>query len=128
MSASTNTPQAFTPGPWKVRDDRADELLAGAEPSGWVSIEAKEYQTVASAYNRGYETNKANARLIAAAPDLLEALQALSNIYMYAWDRVDGALVLMDKGVERYEQANAKAVAALQKARGESEQANSKEA
>lgn len=75
MSLLTDTPQAFTPGPWKVRDDRADELLAGAEPSGWVSIEAKEYQTVASAYNRGYETNKANARLIAAAPELLEALK-----------------------------------------------------
>lgn len=109
--ASTNTLQAFTPGPWKVNDDRADELAAGAQPSGWVSIRANKYDTVASAYNRGYETNMANARLIAAAPELLAALEPFAK---FACDEPNDCF-------------NCRARRAVNKAKGECEQANSKE-
>jgi hypothetical protein len=58
---------AFTPGrPWKAR-------------SGGYSIaiyERVEEQTVAMGYGKTLPEAQANARLIAAAPELLEALQA----------------------------------------------------
>lgn len=52
-----------TPGPWTVND---------------VSIEA-DGGLVALAYARGKGSMKANARLIAAAPELLEALKAVER-------------------------------------------------
>jgi hypothetical protein len=45
------------------------------------------------------------------AQTLREALQALSHMYSYAWDRTDGALVMFD--IERFEAAHEKARTAL---------------
>jgi hypothetical protein len=66
-----------TPGPWAVNDQRANgwmnnAMYVGSDCTG---------QILARVYN---ETNdeEANARLIAAAPELLEALQALFNAYV----------------------------------------------
>ena len=41
------------------------------------------------------------------------ALNGLVNMYANTWDRVDGALVMMDTGVERFEKAHEAARAAL---------------
>lgn len=53
-----------TPGPWRV--------------SGKQSIRAGEQRYVAKAT---WDNGEANAHLIAAAPDLLEALQGLAALY-----------------------------------------------
>ena len=52
-----------TPGPWEVRE--VDGLFAIAHPTGWV-LESNDEQQ-----------NRADAKLIAAAPMLLKALQRI---------------------------------------------------
>jgi hypothetical protein len=47
------------------------------------------------------------------ADKLAEALRGLSNLYGFAWDRVDGGLMMMEAGVERFDIAHEKALAAL---------------
>lgn len=54
-----------TPGPWRQRDDPADWLIEGADGA----LLAKAYTNVMAA--------GANAQLIAAAPELAEALETL---------------------------------------------------
>lgn len=48
-------------------------------------------------------------------PMLVEALKELSNMYAFAWDRVDGGLSMHGDGVRRFESAHAKAEKALSK-------------
>lgn len=36
-------------------------------------------------------------------PELTSALKGLSDMYCFAWDRVDGGLMMMDSGLERFE-------------------------
>lgn len=50
--------------------------------------------------------NDADARLMTLAPVLLKTLTDLSNMYASTWDRVDGALVMMDSGISRFEKAH----------------------
>lgn len=42
-----------------------------------------------------------------------EALRGLSSMYAQTWDRVDGALILLPSGVDRFEKAHADASNAL---------------
>jgi hypothetical protein len=51
--------------------------------------------------------------------ELLSALEALSQMYVHAWDEVGGGLVMMPESVAKFEEAHAKAAAAIQRARGE---------
>jgi len=67
----------FTPGPWRV----SGLLIKAVDHGKWFGI-AK-----AGGSRLTIEGWKANARLIAAAPDLLKALQALLPL----WDREDVA-------------------------------------
>jgi hypothetical protein len=62
---------------------------------------------------------EANARLIASAPDLLAALEALSNMYVHAWDRVDGGLTMFGPSVPLFEKVHFAAQVAVAKAKGE---------
>ena len=63
-----------TQGPWEVRT--VDSLFAVAGPDDWIaSIEVDELGHLADIDGQNVATNKANARLIAAAPDLLAALE-----------------------------------------------------
>ena len=61
-----------TPGPWKMR-----ETYSNGEPNGCV-IEPMRYELTTSNNDENY----ANARLIAAAPEMLEALRAFTA----SWD------------------------------------------
>jgi len=64
-----------TPAPWKARqvpDDAKNEKY-----SHWV--DAQNAAPVADVRDYGEETSEANARLIAAAPELLEALKNLTE-------------------------------------------------
>ncbi len=56
-----------TPGPWTVREDKDEWAIIGSEPS-WVC-----------GINRRNHSAKANARLIATAPELLAALETLAD-------------------------------------------------
>lgn len=61
--------QAFTPGPWVVKHDKQGLPFIGVASDPWT------YQgTVATV-----DTGDANARLIAAAPDMYKLLQQLSE-------------------------------------------------
>ena len=58
-----------TPGPWIVWPDNNNRLQVGQSTN----------YTVAEIMQTPIHGQEANARLIAAAPDLLEALQAIAN-------------------------------------------------
>ena len=73
MSAS-DQPIVHTPGPWEVREHEG--LFAIAHPTGWV-LESNDEQQ-----------DRTDARLIAAAPDLLAAL----NDLLYELPRHSGGL------------------------------------
>lgn len=68
----------FTPGPWVIipgGDEWSQGRIATIEPALETMLEIN-YWTVAEVNNRRHES-EANALLIAAAPDLLEALENL---------------------------------------------------
>lgn len=93
----------FTPGPWKADDNdietAAGELLATAYAMDRDRLEGRDF----------YETAQHNAHLIAAAPDLYEALD---NLAMAA----EFQIALGDKA---WIEMHGVAKAALAKARGE---------
>ena len=61
-----------TPGPWRVEVDTDPEASWERK---WPTINAEKYEVVGcEGFYGDYETDMANARLIVAAPDLLEAL------------------------------------------------------
>ena len=68
--AITEQRAAHTPGPW-IRGARLLDVCAGASVVATVAC--------ASSHPATEEQAHANARLIAAAPDLLEALEIVSN-------------------------------------------------
>ena len=81
---------AHTPGPWLIQrgDEWADGIvtLHGHNEDG-----TPMYWTVAS-YNRRRDEAEANARLIAAAPELLEALKELIAAVDAIGERPSGEL------------------------------------
>lgn len=62
----------YTPGRWEIRKNKNDELEIWAE-GFWIAI--LPHQCLRSVEDQ----QKVNARLVAAAPDLLEALQGVYN-------------------------------------------------
>lgn len=103
----------FTPGPWHVVDatvaesrwvvGTADDCsVATAEPAGpWVS----------------HEEADGNARLIAAAPDLYEALDTSWQLIAELEEAITNGLKLLPADVERIAKCCADNRAALSKAR-----------
>lgn len=65
-----------TPGPWALGQPGAEQFEGVLVPDGKRVIWAPDGMEVALARDRGGET-RANARLVAAAPELLEALREL---------------------------------------------------
>lgn len=66
----------YTPGPWRVKPNSVGGPTVG--PEGSVVADIRTYGGP-HVGGRQHPQTDANARLIAAAPDLLEALQALVN-------------------------------------------------
>jgi len=95
----------FAAGPWKVVADERYDRFAEADRIVGYDIKSADGEIVGSEGISGdSEINLANARLIAAAPDLLEALSEIIN---------DGGKFVMTHETHR------KARAAIAKARGE---------
>ena len=82
---------AHTPGPWDMSNPMGKDHLEGREPWFWVTARTTLHLRV-SACADGYVVgeNAANARLIAAAPELLAELRHLVRL-MEPLER-DGAL------------------------------------
>lgn len=87
----------FTSGPWIVEEDIRDygegEYIAGFD----IHAESGGEEIIGSeGINGDGETNRANAVLIAAAPDLLHALQNIENdngkIPDHAWKVIQDAI------------------------------------
>ena len=77
-----------TPGPWKI-----GEITGGQDGGIWAEIDGQGHSGIAQVVWKMEDDERtprceANARLIAAAPDLLEALQQISD---YA--RTDGDII-----------------------------------
>lgn len=70
----TETAQGHTPGPWKMVED----------VNGFLWVEAKGPIILAKIHSMASEVkDKANARLIASAPDLLEALKEATMAFKF---------------------------------------------
>ena len=68
-----------TPGPWRVEVDTDPEASWERK---WPTINAEKYEVVGcEGFYGDYETDMANARLIVAAPYLLDALSRLTEMY-----------------------------------------------
>jgi hypothetical protein len=96
-----------TPGPWKVKAG-TNAVLAGRKQ---ICSHVNAASALPVNILEDQEIAQANARLIAAAPDLLEALQDLFG--------ADMEHVLMGDGKDDQIEAIAKAKAAIAKATGE---------
>ena len=67
-----------TPGPWKLKDEKTDEDLTEYSVYRERSHQYG-YDTHICQITRQCHEDEANARLIAAAPDMLEALKSVCN-------------------------------------------------
>lgn len=105
----------YTPGPWfhnKHPYDNQDEYVLNVEPDTELEFRSSQLATVhrntdnhsLGLKRRSKEETEANAHLIAAAPDLLEALKGLMD------SAADGG--------RPYGEAREKAEAAIEKAEG----------
>ncbi len=65
-----------TPGPWKISENKCDIEQDSESMFGICTMYAD-------------ESSMANARLIAAAPDLLEACEAMIEMYKAMMDKID---------------------------------------
>ena len=99
--------ETFTPGPWRV--ESVDQGSDARGPTKMVMICADDMRiaTMFSKLNR-----EANARLIAAAPELLEHLKDMVR-------RFEGCLITHGTDKEFAQSATAHARAAIQKAIGQ---------
>lgn len=98
------TERKWTPGPWYI--DGYNETRDG----GYVEVKSEKFHWVCSVTDYSDGTAKPNAHLIAAAPDLYEALEVMRHEYRTAL-RISGV-------DEKTSKTMATANAALAKARG----------
>lgn len=116
-----------TPGPWSYRPMKYDDwgYVRGAEEADGFQpfiCQAKDSRKTDKDENiarqNGTDPWEANARLIAAAPELLEALEEIRDML---WSRPDISDRLRPLMGFAEEATNQKAAAAIAKARGETQ-------
>lgn len=95
----------FTPGPWQASENGFYRMGVRDASGAWMTYKAGEDFM-------GYEQIEANAKLIAAAPDLLEALETLKREIILS--DVD-----MDYIASHFQVHLDKAAKAIAKAKGE---------
>lgn len=94
----------MTPGPWKA------EKGCRKEDEYWYSVSVNGEHQIARVYNRTMTDAHDDARLIAAAPELLESLEAMLNTQQIGYGHGNVTDAWVDVAV--------KARAAITKARG----------
>lgn len=108
-----NTPQpsskmkSFTPGPWRVGPYYRHEVLSDAGVICCAPIETEQTRT--------------NARLIAAAPELLQALEAMLDAHPVMTGYYESLTTPLSEGEQRNFDALRKADSAIRAAKGESQ-------
>lgn len=104
-----NTKTKHTAGPWRIgsrcEDNNTLEIVSGAKESPLAYVSPRPHYD---------DCQVSNAQLIAAAPELLEALQQAANQL-----RVGYSLKFSDDDVRRMCPAYSQAVDAIAKAKGE---------
>ena len=88
---------AHTPGPWSIADTVSDYRISGPDGIGVARTDG------ISPRRNNCEENAANARLIAAAPDLLEAAKEFEGAGDYndntvAWHKLRAAIDKAENG------------------------------
>mgnify|MGYP003480899704 FL=1 len=105
-----------TPGPWRFFDNAGSNMQGYSQPSGVAGTGENLGQLICGCFGDvrgGEEQASANARLIAAAPDLLAALQLLQDA---ALPISRGGDVLDEKGFNTLAHPISVALAAISKA------------
>lgn len=102
----------YSPGPWKIRVNDFDSEMREinlAELFGFVKIESPGGDLVSGDVDTSTPEGKANAKLIAAAPALLTALQscvphleALERMYDYELPEVEEARAAINAALAEY--------------------------
>lgn len=82
----------YTSGPWKVSKEKTGT---------YVTNEQDLYLACVGVLEPSPEENEANAKLIAAAPELLEACKLIQN--SNSWDEVCKAHNLLEKAISKAE-------------------------
>ena len=94
------TESKHTPGPWEVRQREADDMFAVDEFTSYVSgfdIFGPEDRPIVGPYGiPALETDERNAALIAAAPDLLEAVKQAHEQMLHLYGKVGLTNLLRD--------------------------------
>jgi hypothetical protein len=104
-----------TPGPWNTFEYQCRSVI-GVARQGDDSFTICEVNPDLES-EQGYQIAEANARLIAAAPDLLEALKKIDALYTHWFDLADGSgVTLMQSSVAKMEAAHRAAEAAIARA------------
>jgi hypothetical protein len=95
---TTEQKTKHTLGPWQVKGGRWGYEIQTPEPNkqGALTIVASQ-----STAHRDGDENDANARLIAAAPEMLEALQAVADAYQRMFDVMPVAWQTFDDIVQQ---------------------------
>ncbi|EIU1659550.1 hypothetical protein [Pseudomonas aeruginosa] len=104
--------QSYTPGPWEQRNNRV--FSGGKCICSNVNAASPTTQNIAE----DVAMSIANAKLIAAAPELLEACQAFKRLYGRLWDVVEpsGSGFLSPESVKEYDAIHELMTAAIAKA------------
>lgn len=104
---SEHTHGSPTPGPWQARrgsgnSEHAFQILSTQESSAGITL-------IANIAGRDFATREANARLIAAAPKLLAALEAIvtwdDSCEMYDLEALDELPGIVDAAREAIKEA-----------------------
>jgi len=90
-----------TPGPWSIFTDKKHKHNAGIEADGFSIIcigypDETPAMDDSGVHGRTTDETTANAHLISAAPDLLEALEAIMDSDLFEWNG-SAAFWLQDK-------------------------------
>lgn len=112
---------SYTPGPWVVFEDQRDsaiQVIGGGCIVCYLPVRQKEPRLSA---------NRATGRLIAAAPDLLEALKTIEHELSDGWQAPEDFIIVPDDEADTLLTATAKTLdvwkrirAAIAKAEGRS--------
>ncbi|MFU7071278.1 hypothetical protein ACM75K_29005 [Pseudomonas aeruginosa] len=105
-----------TPGPWFVNGRESYTKYVEARIGGGLLQEV-----AACGPTEQQEQQEANARLIAAAPELLEACQSFSRLHGRLWDVVEpsGSGFLSPESVKEYDAIHELMTTAIAKATGQ---------
>ncbi|ENN86031.1 hypothetical protein RHSP_31677 [Rhizobium freirei PRF 81] len=98
-----------TLGPWRLNSVGPIRFIIDGTKEGWVVADLKTYHG-----RHTVEDMEANAHLIAAAPELLDALQHLSDVYEHIWVKMSDGEMAIVRGAWEV------AAAAIAKAEGRS--------